>query len=163
MKITKDKVVGIHYTLTGDENKVLDTSSGGDPLSYLHGHGNIIPGLEAELEGKSVKDTFKVTVQPELAYGHHDKDLVFNVSRSNFADPESIQVGVQVRGQLAENEPPMLLSVVEVTEDEVVLDGNHPLAGQTLHFDVEVMELRDATAEEIAHGHAHGPHGHHHH
>lgn len=162
MKIEKNKVVGIHYTLTDDNNKVLDTSEGKHPLNYLHGCGNLIPGLEAELEGKQLNDDLKVSIQPERAYGVYNKELVFSVSRSNFSDPDDIEVGVQVQGQMSEGEPPSLLTVIEVNEDEVVLDGNHPLAGQTLNFEVKVVEVREASAEEISHGHVHGAHGHHH-
>ncbi len=162
MKIAKDKVVGIHYTLTDDNNNVLDSSQGKAPLSYLHGHGNLIPGLEAELEGKQVNDSLKVSIQPENAYGAYNNELVFAVDRTSFSDPDDIEIGVQVQGQMAEGEPPTLLTVIEVNEDKIVLDGNHPLAGQTLNFDVKVVELREGSAEEISHGHVHGPHGHHH-
>lgn len=162
MKIEKNKVVGFHYTLTDGENNVIDTSAKREPLTYLHGHHGIIPGLEAELEGKVVNDEFKVSIQPEKAYGAYNNDLVFEVNRSNFTDPESIEVGIQVQGQMAEGEPPTLLTVIEVHDDVVVLDGNHPMAGQTLNFDVKVTEIREASAEELDHGHVHGAHGHHH-
>ncbi|MBE0637677.1 MAG: peptidylprolyl isomerase [Bacteroidales bacterium] len=162
MKIGKNKVVGFHYTLTDGENNIIDSSSSREPLTYLHGHHGIIPGLEAELEGKAVNDEFKVSIQPEKAYGAYNNDLVFEVNRSNFSDPESIEVGIQVQGQMAEGEPPTLLTVIEVHDDVIVLDGNHPMAGQTLNFDVKVVEIRDASAEEIDHGHVHGAHGHHH-
>lgn len=162
MKIEKNKVVSIHYTLTDDQNNLIDTSRGGEPLVYLHGHGNIIPGLEAELEGRQLHETFQAVIEPEQGYGFYDENLVFQVDRSNFEDPDGIEVGMRVQSQLPDENEPIILEVVEIRGNDIILDGNHPLAGETLHFDIEVVELRDATEEEIAHGHVHGPFGHHH-
>jgi FKBP-type peptidyl-prolyl cis-trans isomerase SlyD len=162
MKIEKNKVVGIHYTLKDNEGNVIDTSEGREPLNYLHGRGNLIPGLEDELKGKALNDNIKVSIEPEKAYGQYEKDMVFEVGRSSFSDPDKIEVGMQVQGQIAEGESPRLLTVIEIKDDKVILDANHPLAGQTLNFDVQVVELRDATKEEIDHGHVHGPEGHQH-
>ena len=148
MKITKNIVVTIHYTLTDDNSEVIDSSQGGEPLTYLHGHGGIIPGLEAELEGKMLDDAFKVSIQPDLAYGVIDKNLIFRINRSSFADSKNIKTGMQVRGQLTKEGPSMIFWVKEVNNEDIVLDGNHPLAGQTLHFDVKVIELRNATKKK---------------
>jgi FKBP-type peptidyl-prolyl cis-trans isomerase SlyD len=109
-----------------------------------------------------LNDTLKVSISPEQAYGQYEKDMVFEVGHESFSDPKNIEVGMQVQGQIAEGESQRLLTVIEVNEDNVILDANHPLAGQTLNFDVKVVELREATAEEIDHGHVHDKGGHHH-
>lgn len=158
MKITKDVVVSIAYTLKGDDGVVIDTSEGGEPLSYLHGHANIIDGLETELEGKTAGDKLKVTVSPEDGYGTRDDELVDLVPISNFAEPEELEVGGQIVAETDEGQ--MMFTVLEIGKDNVKLDGNHPLADQTLHFEVEIKEVRAATAEELEHGHAHGAGGH---
>lgn len=162
MKIEKNKVVGFHYTLTDDDQNVIDTSLNHEPLTYLHGHHGIIPGLEEEMNGKMLNDSFKIRIEPEKAYGNYNHDLVFEVNRSNFSDPDGLEIGIQVQGQMKENEPPVLLTVTEIKEDTIILDGNHPMAGQTLNFDIRIVEIRDASPEEINHGHVHGPHEHHH-
>ncbi len=162
MKIEKNKVVGIHYTLKDNEGQVIDSSEGREPLSYLHGRGNLIPGLEDELNGKALNDTLKVSIAPEKAYGQYEKDMIVEVGHESFSDPKNIEVGMQVQGQIAEGEAPRLLTVIEVKEDKVILDANHPLAGQTLNFDVKVVDLREATDEEIDHGHVHDKGGHQH-
>jgi FKBP-type peptidyl-prolyl cis-trans isomerase SlyD len=160
MKIAHEKVVSIHYTLTNSEGTVLDSSSGNQPLAYLHGFGNIIPGLENALEGKVSGDKLSVTVEPEQGYGPRDERLVQAVPRSAFKGVEDIAPGMQFQAQGPQGA--RLVVVTQVGDDEVTVDANHPLAGQTLHFDVEVSEVRDATAEELEHGHVHGPDGHHH-
>jgi FKBP-type peptidyl-prolyl cis-trans isomerase SlyD len=160
MKIAHEKVVSIHYTLTNKEGTVLDSSSGSDPLAYLHGFGNIIPGLENALEGKATGDKLSVTVEPEQGYGARDERLVQAVPRSAFKGVEELSPGMQFQAQGPQGT--RLVVVTQVADDEVTVDANHPLAGQTLHFDVEVSEVRDATAEELEHGHVHGPGGHHH-
>lgn len=162
MKIEKNRVVGIHYTLKDDAGNIIDSSDGREPLNYLHGRGNLIPGLEDELKDKVLNDHIEVSIKPEDAYGEYNEGMVFEVPRANFSDPEKIEVGMQVQGQLAEGENPRLLTVIEVKDENVVLDANHPLAGQTLNFDVKVVEVREATNEEIDHGHVHGPEGHQH-
>lgn len=158
--ITNDTVVQFHYTLTDSDGKVLDKSND-EPLAYLHGHHNIIPGLEKALEGKQVGDKLTVTVQPEDAYGAYIEEAIQEVPRSNFQGVDNIESGMQFQSQTDDGHV-MLVTVKDVTDDMVVVDGNHPLAGVTLTFDVEITEVRTATADEIAHGHAHGVGGHHH-
>jgi FKBP-type peptidyl-prolyl cis-trans isomerase SlyD len=160
MKIAHEKVVSIHYTLKNQEGTVLDSSSGSDPLAYLHGFGNIIPGLENALEGKEKGEKLAVTVEPEQGYGARDEQLVQAVPRSAFKGVDDLAPGMQFQAQGPQGA--RLVVVTQVAQDVVTVDANHPLAGQTLHFDVEVSEVRDATAEELEHGHVHGPHGHHH-
>ncbi len=161
MSITKDKVVSIDYTLTDPAGKVLDSSKGRQPLPYLHGHGNIIPGLESQLEGKNVGDSVQVTVTPDQGYGQRDPKYVQSVSRKAFPPEVNVVVGMQFNANTPEG--PRVVTVVGLTDDQVTIDGNHALAGITLRFDVKIVEVRDATAEELAHGHVHGPGGHHHH
>lgn len=160
MQIAADKVVQIHYTLTNDEGEVLDSSQGQEPLAYLHGFGNIIPGLENALTGRIVGDKFQVTIPPEEAYGLRDDDLVQAAPRSAFQGVPEVLPGMQFHAESPEGI--QLVTVIDVDGDNVILDGNHPMAGLTLNFDVEVTEIRDATAEELDHGHVHGSHGHHH-
>lgn len=158
--IANDTVVRFNYTLTNSDGDVLDKSNG-EPLAYLHGHHNIIPGLEAQMEGKGAGDKFTVTVAPEDAYGEYLAEAVQEVPRANFQGVENIEVGMQFQSQTDDGHV-MLVTVKDVNDDVVVVDGNHPLAGVTLTFDVEVVDVREATADEIAHGHAHGVGGHHH-
>lgn len=160
MKIAEDTVVKMHYTLKNDSGEVLDSSDGADPLEYLHGAGNIIPGLEAALLGKSVGDKLNVTIAPADAYGERNEKLVQRIPKDQFPDPARLKEGMQF--QINGPQGPMILNVQEVTEKEVIVDGNPELAGETLHFDVHVTEVRKATAEELEHGHAHGAGGHHH-
>lgn len=154
-------MVSIHYTLTDDQNKTLDTSAGGEPLIYIQGMGHIIPGLEKALEGKTKGTKFKISINPEDAYGIRNNQMIQTVPKTEFQDASKISVGMQF--QVETDHAPMVLTVIEVKDQDIVLDGNHPLAGMKLHFDVEVVDLRNATAEELSHGHAHGPDGHHHH
>ena len=160
MAITKDKVVSIDYTLTGNDGQVLDSSNGREPLAYLHGANNIIPGLESALEGKSEGDQLNVSIPPEQAYGVRDERMVQAVPRSAFQGVADIQPGMQFQAQT--NAGARLITVVAVTPDQVTVDGNHPLAGATLNFDVKVVNVRDATEQEKSHGHVHGPGGHQH-
>lgn len=153
-------VVSMHYTLTDNDGNTLDTSSGKDPLVYLQGHQNIIPGLETQMEGKEVGAKFTATVDPANGYGELNPALVQDVPKTNFPDSEQIAPGMQF--QTMTEQGPIVLTVKEVKEESVTVDGNHPLAGVTLNFEVEVMEVRNASEEEIAHGHVHGPGGHHH-
>ena len=161
MVVAKDKVVAIDYTLKDPDGQILDQSEDGQPLSYLHGAGMIIEGLEAALEGKSTDDALQVVVEPTDGYGEFDEGLRQQVPRSEFADIEDLEVGMQFRVN-AEDDEFIVVTVVDVNDDEVTVDGNHQLAGITLHFDVKVREIRDATEEEIEHGHPHGPGGHEH-
>ena len=161
MKIAHEKVVSIHYTLKSDDGTVLDSSSGGHPLAYLHGFGNIIPGLETALEGKVRGEKLSVTIDPGQGYGARDERLVQAVPRSAFKGVQDLAPGMQFQAQGPDGT--RLVVVTEVATDIVTVDANHPLAGQTLHFQVEISDVRDATAEELEHGHVHGPGGHHHH
>jgi FKBP-type peptidyl-prolyl cis-trans isomerase SlyD len=160
VQIEKNRVVTLNYTLRDDQGTVIDSSSGRGPLAYLHGKGNIIPGLEDALAGKAEGDTLDVTVAPERGYGPRDERLVQIVPRAKFGEVEGLAVGMQVRvhGQQGAR----IVTVVRVDRDFVTVDGNHPLAGRTLHFSVEVTGVRKATHEEVTHGHVHGPGGHRH-
>lgn len=160
MKIAKDQAVQIHYTLKNDAGEVLDSSEGAEPLAYLQGHGNLISGLEAALEGKRAGDVLSVSIPPEQGYGVRDVSLIQDVPRSAFQGISSIEEGMQF--QADSNHGPRTVTVTKVTADVITVDGNHPLADQTLHFAVEVVEVRAATKEELSHGHVHGPGGHHH-
>ena len=160
MAISKDKVVSIDYTLTGADGKVLDSSNGREPLAYLHGASNIIPGLESALEGKSEGDQLNVSIPPEQAYGNRDERMVQAVPKTAFQGVPDIQPGMQFQAQT--NAGARLITVVAVEGDQVKIDGNHPLAGATLNFDVKVVNVRDATEQEKSHGHVHGPGGHQH-
>ncbi len=153
MQVSENKVVSFHYTLKDDAGEVLDSSEGRDPLTYLHGAGNIIPGLEKALEGKDAGDHVEVSVAPEEAYGNRNDALVQSVPRSAFEGVDEILPGMQFQAQTPNGV--QILTVVKVEDDTVVVDGNHPLAGKTLHFSVDITDIRDATAEELAHGHAH--------
>ena len=160
MEIADQRVVVIHYTLTNDQGEVLDSSRGGEPLAYLHGNGNIITGLEKGLLGKKAGDALKVDVSPAEGYGEQNDELIQQVPRRAFQGVKDIQVGMSFQAQGPAG--PMRVTVTRVAGDMVTVDGNHPLAGENLHFDVEVVEVRAATAEEMSHGHVHGPGGHHH-
>ncbi len=160
MQIAENTVVQIHYTLKNAAGDVIDTSEGQEPLAYLHGGGSIVEGLESALAGKAVGDKLDVTVEPERGYGDRREDLVQSVDRSNFVGVETIEVGMQFLAQTPWGEQPV--TVMAVADDSVQLDGNHPLAGETLNFSVEVVDVRQASEEELQHGHAHGEGGHHH-
>lgn len=161
MSIAQDQVVSIHYTLRNDAGDVLDKSADGAPLSYLHGHGNLIPGLERELAGKNTGDKLQVKIPPADGYGEYDKDLVQRVPRRALKGVPNVKVGMRLHAQTEHGAREV--TVTQLTGDLVTLDGNHPLAGQSLNFEVEVADIRAATAEELEHGHVHEPGGHHHH
>lgn len=161
MQVAKHKVISIEYTLTDPQGTELDSSRGGSPFVYIHGIGNIIPGLEAALEGKAQGEQINAVIPPENAYGVRDESLVQQLDRSQFDTEDDIQVGMQFHAMSEAG--PRVVTVVSVEVDKVTIDGNHPLAGMTLHFDVTVKEIRDATGEELSHGHVHGPDDHHHH
>ncbi|GAB3368767.1 peptidylprolyl isomerase [Spongiibacter taiwanensis] len=154
MNIANNCVVAFHYTLTDDEGNELDSSKGKEPLAYLHGHSGIIPGLERELEGKVAGDAMKVTVQPADGYGELNPELVQAVPRAAFQGVDQIEVGMQFQAQGAGGQVQMVV-VKEVSDELVTVDANHPLAGQVLHFDVSIEGVREATEEEISHGHVH--------
>ena len=161
MRIAKNAVVTIEYHLTDPQGQVIDSSRGKEPLSYLHGTGGIIPGLEAALEGKSAGDEVTVDIAPEQAYGAKDPNMVQAVPRKAFQGVNEIKPGMQFQAQGPGGQA-RIVTVVSVTPDEVTVDANHPLAGMPLHFEVKVISVREATAEELSHGHVHGPGGHHH-
>lgn len=154
MKIANDLAVAIHYTLTDDKAETLDSSAGAEPLTYLHGHLNIIPGLESALEGLTVGDKKQVTVQPAEGYGEFDESLVQDVPREMFTGVDQIEPGMafEVDGPDGHH----LVEVTKVSAETITIDGNHALAGKVLNFDVEVVDVRAATEEELQHGHIHG-------
>ena len=154
MNIDNNCVVALHYTLTNDQGEQLDSSAGHDPLEYLHGAAGIVPGLENELAGKEAGDKFVVVIKPEDAYGEVQPELLMVVSREQFPEGQDIQPGMTFQAQSSEGEERML-AIAAVDGDEITVDGNHPLAGQVLHFDVSVESVRAATEEEVAHGHPH--------
>ncbi|RME81815.1 MAG: peptidylprolyl isomerase [Zetaproteobacteria bacterium] len=158
MQIAKHTVVTIDYRLTNDRGEVLDTSEGGEPLAYLHGADNLIPGLERELEGHKKGDRVEVTVEPEDAYGEYDPGMTQVVPRSMFEGVDEIEVGMQFQAQTPQGVH--IVKIAKVDGDQITIDGNHPLAGERLHFDITVRDVREATPEEIEHGHVHGPGGH---
>ena len=158
MNITQDTVVELDYKLTVN-GEVIDQSEPGEPLVYLQGHSNIIPGLERALEGKTVGDELQVTVQPEDGYGERDEENVEELSREDFED--DVELGATYYAQ-AEDGSVIPFTVMSVDGDTVKVDFNPPLAGMVLNFDVKVLNVRDATAEELDHGHAHAEGDHHH-
>lgn len=155
--VARGKVVSFHYTLTDETGEQLETSRERQPMSYLHGARNIIPGLEKALEGRSAGDTFQVTVAPAEAYGERNEANVQRISAKLFRDPRRLEPGQLVSIQTREG--PVQAVVRKVGRFNVDVDANHPLAGKTLTFDVEVTEVRDATEEESSHGHVHGTGG----
>ena len=157
MEIADARVASFHYTLTDDSGAVLDKSPDAQPLQYLHGAGNIVPGLEKALTGRKVGDAFDVTVQPEEAYGPRNEQLIQSVPRDAFQGVDTIEPGMQFHAQGAGG--PMLVTVVSVDEAQVRIDGNHPLAGRTLHFAVRIDGVRDASADEQAAGRVAAPAG----
>ena len=159
MKISASKVASLGYTLKNDNGDVLDTADKSDPFLYLHGAGGIIKGLEKALDDKEVSDSFHVIIPPEDAYGMKDDKLVESVQRSMFEgiDEKELVAGAQFHAQTAHGT--QVITIASIDGDTVNIDANHPLAGETLHFDVEVLDIRDATEEEIAHGHPHAAGG----
>ena len=160
MQIGDLKVVTLHYTLTDNEGRVIDQSEDGS-FAYLHGASNIIPGLENALSGKSAGEELSVAVSPEDAYGDRDESMLQQVPKNMFEDTDQIAVGTQFHAQ-GPNGEMLVVTVMEVQEEHVLVDGNHPLAGVELNFDVKIIDVRNASEEEVEHGHVHGPEGHHH-
>jgi len=158
MQIAKDLVVTIDYTLSDNNGNVLDSSKGGDPLVYLHGANNIIPGLENALLGKAVDDKLRVDVKPIDAYGERNDEMVQAVPSEMFGEGE-IKVGEHYQATGPDGEQ-LSVTIIKIDEKEVVVDGNHPLAGVALSFEVKILDIRAATKEELTHGHVHGPGGH---
>jgi len=160
MNVGDGKVVLIHYTLRNAQGAVLGSSDGGEPIAYLHGNGGIVPGLKDALTGKTAGDRIDVVVAPEKGYGLRDERLVQMIPRDRFPGADGL-----ARGQQFHADGPhggRLLTVTRVEKDLVAVDANHPLAGKSLHFSVEVAQVRKATSEEVTYGHVHGPGGHKH-
>jgi len=147
MKIRKDAMVSIHYTLTDDSGQILDTSKGREPLNFIQGSGQIIPGIEKALEGRRSGEEFSVVVEPEEGYGKRDESFLCKVPKDQFQEIGEVEVGM--RFQVDMGEGPLLMNVAAIEDDGVVLDGNHPLADTRLMFDVSVLDVREATEEEL--------------
>ncbi len=160
MQISKNKVVSLDYVLTNDQGEVIARSDETSTFAYLHGANNIIPGLEQALEGHQTGDSVQVTVPPEKAYGERDDNLTQTLDRSQFQGVDELQVGMQFHAGNADGTNIQVVTITNLDGDAVTIDANHPLAGITLNFDVTVRDVREATAEELDHGHVHGPGGH---
>ncbi len=156
MIVAANKVVKMHYSVLDNNKNTIDNSFDGEPLVFIVGTGFLIPGLENALLGKEAGDTFSVTVEPEQGYGERHDDLMQAVPKSMFEGME-IEVGMQFRATTDAGDQSVM--IIEIQDEDVIVDGNHPLSGITLHFDVEVLEVRDATEEPLAHGHVHGEGG----
>jgi len=159
MQVADNMAVSIHYTLTNDDGEVLDSSIGDEALVFLQGSGNIIPGLEKAMVGKVTGDKFNVRIVPEEAYGELMEDMIQVLSRDMFEGIDNIEVGMQFHADVSSG--PSVVTVVSIEGDDITIDGNHPLAGVVLNFDVEVIDVRLATEEEASHGHIHGAGCHH--
>ena len=160
MQIAKNKVVSIDYTLTNAKGEVLDKSSKGQPLQFIQGQGQLIPGLEKVLEGKAAGDAIKAQIPAKDAYGDRDEELMQIIPKDSFAEIPDLKVGMELEAE--GDDGVRVITVVGIEDDRVVVDGNHPLAGMDLNFDVKIVGVRDATEDELGHGHVHGPGGHHH-
>jgi FKBP-type peptidyl-prolyl cis-trans isomerase SlyD len=160
MTIQTNSVVELEYTLKNKQGEVLDTSEGRGPLVYMHGQRNIIQGLERELTGKKANDQLQVVIAPEDAYGVRSDDMIQDVPLTELSGIQNLAIGMQLQAQTSEGV--QVLTVIALDDSSATLDGNHPLAGEELHFSVTVKSIRPATADELAHGHVHGPGGHHH-
>ena len=158
MNIEDKKVVSFHYTLTNQDGQQLESSREGEPMSYLQGARNIIPGLEKALEDKAAGEKIKAVIPPEDGYGIREEALVKELPLSNFQNPDEVEVGAQFQAETSQG--PRLATVTKIDDKNVTVDLNHPLADQTLNFDIDVVAVRDATEEELTHGHVHGPEGH---
>lgn len=161
MLIADQHVVAIDYTLSNEAGEVIDSSAGAEPLVYLHGASNIIAGLEKALTGKAVGDELEVSIEPEDAYGEYSAELITTLGREMFEGVDELQVGMQFHAS-APDGGMQIVTVRDIDGDDVTIDGNHPLAGQQLNFKVQVVSIRAASAEEVAHGHVHGEGGHQH-
>lgn len=154
LMIGKNNVVSIHYTLKNDDGEVMDSSEGKEPLQYLHGNNNLIPGLEQELQGKAEGAKFDATIPPEKAYGERNEEMIQTIGKEMFQGVDKIEPGMTFVAQ-GEGGTQRQINVTKVEGDNVTIDANHPMAGMTLHFDVEVVDVREGTEQEIAHGHVH--------
>lgn len=153
MQASKDRVVSIEYVLRDTEGEIIDQSEAGQPLNYLHGHENIVPGLEQAIEGHAAGEQLQATVEPELGYGHHREELIQTVKREQFQGVEALAPGMSFHAE--SDAGPMIVTVTDIDGDDVTIDGNHALAGQTLDFSVTLKEVREASATELEHGHVH--------
>ncbi|SMN11099.1 FKBP-type peptidyl-prolyl cis-trans isomerase SlyD [uncultured Candidatus Thioglobus sp.] len=154
MTVKKDKVVEMHYTLKNDAGEVIDSSKGQDPMPFLQGHGNIVPGLEKAIEGMKIGESCDVSVEPKEAYGEHHPEGIQTIPRDALQGIDNLEIGMELQSQ-DEQGNPFIVRVKEIKEDTVIIDANHPLSGQMLHFNVSIESLRDATKEELEHGHIH--------
>jgi FKBP-type peptidyl-prolyl cis-trans isomerase SlyD len=159
--IKSGSVVNMTYVLTNDDGEEIDRADKSEPFTYLHGHNQIVMGLEKELLGLKPGDKKKVLVSPEEGYGDIDPSLITMAKTNQFPKGAELEVGVQFMAEDADGNN-VVFTIVEIEGEDVTLDGNHPLAGETLNFDVEILGMRDATPQELEHGHAHGDHGHDH-
>ncbi|MDO9047536.1 MAG: peptidylprolyl isomerase [Methylobacter sp.] len=159
MQVADNMAVSIHYTLTNDDGEVLDSSIGDDALVYLHGTGNVIPGLEDALQGKAAGDKFNVRIAAKDAYGEQSDEMIQVIPRAMFEGIDEIDVGMQFHADVSSGSGEV--TIVKIDGDDITIDGNHPLAGVALTFDVEVVDVRPATKEEAEHGHIHGAGCHH--
>ena len=157
MTIQKNSVVTINYMLKDDSGGLIESSEGQEPLTYLHGQGNIIPGLETSLEGRSAGESINISIQPEDAYGVWEESKILNIPKGQFSGVDDVKTGMQF--SVHSNEGEQIVTVTKVEGETVTVDANHPLAGKTLDFDVTVVGIRDATKDELDHGHAHGAGG----
>lgn len=160
MKVSQDSVVSFHYTLKDEAGSVIDQSDG-EPMAYLHGHGQIVPGLERELTGRTAGDKLQVRVSAAEGYGEHNAALIQQVPRDAFSRVPGLAVGMELQTRTRAGHPATVF-VKEIGPEFVTIDGNHALAGKTLYFDIEIAEVRSASEEELSHQHVHGPGGHHH-
>lgn len=160
MQITTGSVVVFDYTLTDDDKDIIDSSTGSEPLAYIQGEGQIVPGLEKAMEGKKAGDTFKISIPPEEAYGIHDPENISVVPADQIEGGEELEEGMQLHTEGEFGEQTVIIT--KIVGNEITIDGNHPLAGMTLHFDIAIRDVRPATEEELDHGHVHGEGGHQH-
>jgi FKBP-type peptidyl-prolyl cis-trans isomerase SlyD len=154
MTIQKNSVVTINYTLSDETGDLIESSEGQEPLTYLHGQGNVIPGLEASLEGKSAGESIKVSIPPEDAYGVWEESKMLSIPKGQFSGVDDVKTGMQFT--VHSNVGEQIVTVTKVEGETVTVDANHPLAGKTLNFDVTIVGIRDATKDELDHWHAHG-------
>lgn len=160
MQVEPNRVVSLEYTLTDTSGEVIDSSEGSGPLSYIHGMGNIIPGLEHQLEGMESGARFSADVTPQDGYGEYNDELVFSLPRDRFSEFGELAIGMQFEAET--DDGTQVMAIKGLSDDEVTVDANHPLAGQQLHFEGKIVSVREATKEELSHGHVHGDHDHHH-
>jgi len=160
MKVEDKKVVSVSYTLKNNEGTILDQSKESDPLAYIHGTGSMIAGFEKALDDKEIGAKVQTTIKPEDAYGVRDEKLVQQVPKTNFENGDKMKIGDQF--QAKDGDKVQIATVTAIENENITVDMNHPLANETLHFDIEVVDIREVTEDELTHGHVHGAGGHHH-